>query len=102
MGDALGAMGINGPFLISQMVNFLVMFGLMTVLLWKPAKKRLDERRAMLEKHELQMALPALLVHFDRVLDVMHQQPSPNVVQLLFVGLLPDAFGFPLLQYQQI
>ena len=50
MGDALGAMGINGPFLISQIVNFLVMFGLMTVLLWKPAKKRLDERRAMLEK----------------------------------------------------
>ena len=50
MGDALGAMGINGPFLISQIVNFLVLFGLMTVLLWKPAKKRLDERRAMLEK----------------------------------------------------
>lgn len=50
MGDALGAMGINGPFLISQIVNFLVLFGLMTVLLWKPAKKRLDERRAMLVK----------------------------------------------------
>jgi len=50
VGDALGAMGINGPFLISQIVNFLVLFGLMTVLLWKPAKKRLDERRAMLEK----------------------------------------------------
>ncbi len=50
MGEALGAMGINGPFLISQIVNFLVMFGLLTVLLWKPAKKRLDERRAMLEK----------------------------------------------------
>lgn len=49
MGDALGAMGINGPFLISQIVNFLVMFGLMTVLLWKPAKKRLDERQAMLQ-----------------------------------------------------
>ena len=50
MGEALGAMGINGPFLISQIVNFLVLFGLMTVLLWKPAKKRLDDRRAMLEK----------------------------------------------------
>lgn len=50
MGEALGAMGINGPFLISQIVNFLVLFGLMTVLLWKPAKKRLEERRAMLEK----------------------------------------------------
>ena len=50
MGDALSAMGINGPFLISQIVNFLVMFGLLTVLLWKPAKKRLDERRAALLK----------------------------------------------------
>ncbi len=50
MGEALGAMGINGPFLISQIVNFLVMFGLLTVLLWKPAKKRLDERQAMLQK----------------------------------------------------
>lgn len=50
MGDALSAMGINGPFLISQVVNFLVMFGLLTVLLWKPARKRLDERQAMLLK----------------------------------------------------
>ena len=50
MGDALGAMGINGPFLISQIVNFLVLFGLLTVLMWKPAKKRLDERQAMLQK----------------------------------------------------
>ncbi len=50
MGDALSEMGINGPFLISQIVNFLVMFGLLTVLLWKPAKKRLDERRASLQK----------------------------------------------------
>jgi F-type H+-transporting ATPase subunit b len=43
-------MGINGPFLISQVVNFLVMFGLLTVLLWKPARNRLEERRAMLKK----------------------------------------------------
>ena len=50
MGDALGAMGINGPFLISQVINFLVLFGLLTVLLWKPAKKRLDERQAMLQQ----------------------------------------------------
>jgi len=50
VGEALSAMGINGPFLISQIVNFLVMFGLLTVLMWKPAKKRLDEREAMLQK----------------------------------------------------
>lgn len=50
MGDALGEMGINPTFLISQIVNFLVMFGLITVLMWKPARKRLDERQAMLKK----------------------------------------------------
>ena len=50
MGEALGAMGINGPFLISQIVNFLIMFGALTFLLWKPAKKRLDERQAILQK----------------------------------------------------
>ena len=50
MGDALGAMGINGPFLISQIVNFLILFGLLTVMMWKPARKRLDERQATLQK----------------------------------------------------
>lgn len=50
MSDALSAMGINLPFLISQIVNFLILFGLLTILLWKPAKKRLDERREMLEQ----------------------------------------------------
>lgn len=50
MGEALGAMGINGPFLISQIVNFLVLFGLLSVLLWKPARKRLEERQVMLKK----------------------------------------------------
>ena len=50
MGDALGAMGINGTFLISQVINFLLLFAVLTLLLWKPAKKRLDEREAMLQK----------------------------------------------------
>lgn len=50
MGEALSAMGINGPFLISQIVNFLVLFGLLSVLLWKPARKRLEERRELLKK----------------------------------------------------
>lgn len=60
MGEALGAMGINGPFLISQIVNFLVMFGLLTVLLWKPAKNRLDQRREMLKQQEEDAAAAAL------------------------------------------
>ncbi|MBN1954524.1 MAG: F0F1 ATP synthase subunit B [Anaerolineae bacterium] len=52
MGEALGELGINGPFLLSQAVNFLILFGLLTVLLWKPAMRRLEERREMLRKQE--------------------------------------------------
>lgn len=53
MSDALSSMGINLPFLISQIVNFLILFALLTVLLWKPAKKRLDERQEMLEQQRV-------------------------------------------------
>jgi F-type H+-transporting ATPase subunit b len=50
VGEALGAMGINGPFLLFQVVNFLVLFGALTIFLWKPARKRLEDRQAMLKK----------------------------------------------------
>lgn len=50
MGSALASMGINLPFLISQVVNFLILFGLLSFLLWKPAQQRLDERREMLQQ----------------------------------------------------
>jgi len=50
VGEALGEMGINGPFLLFQVVNFLILFGLLTIFLWKPAKQRLDERQAMLQQ----------------------------------------------------
>lgn len=53
MSDALQAMGINGPFLISQVVNFLILFGLLTVLIWKPARQRLADRREMLEQQRV-------------------------------------------------
>lgn len=52
MGEALEALGINGPFLLSQAVNFLILFGLLTLLLWKPALRRLDERREMLRQQQ--------------------------------------------------
>lgn len=52
MGDALTALGINGPFLISQAVNFLILFGVLTLLLWKPAMRRLDARREMLRQQQ--------------------------------------------------
>ncbi len=52
MGDALTALGINGSFLLSQAVNFLILFGVLTLLLWKPAMRRLDARREMLRQQQ--------------------------------------------------
>jgi len=45
-------MGINGPFLLSQIVNFLILFLVMAVFLWKPLMRNLDNRRQMLEKEK--------------------------------------------------
>ncbi|NIV35222.1 MAG: F0F1 ATP synthase subunit B [Anaerolineae bacterium] len=56
MGEAFGALGINGPFLLAQIVNFLILFVAMSVLLWKPLVRRLDERRQMLEKEKADAA----------------------------------------------
>ena len=52
MGDALTSMGINGPFLVSQIVNFLILFVVLGVFLWKPLMQNLDKRRQMLEKEK--------------------------------------------------
>lgn len=50
--DALKTMGVNPWFLVSQIVNFLVLFGVLRVALWKPLLQRLDERRQVLEKEK--------------------------------------------------
>ena len=52
MGGIAGALGINPIFLVSQIVNFVILFGLMGIFLWRPLMKRLDERREMLTKQE--------------------------------------------------
>lgn len=43
--EALGALGVNGPFLLSQIVNFLILFLALRLLLWKPMLKMLTERK---------------------------------------------------------
>jgi len=43
--EALEALGINGPFLLSQIVNFLILFLALRFLLWKPMLKMLNERK---------------------------------------------------------
>ncbi len=50
MSEALEALGINGPFLLSQIVNFLILFIGLRFILWKPLMKRLEERREMLQQ----------------------------------------------------
>jgi len=41
----LGALGVNGPFLISQVVNFLILFAVLYFLLWKRILRMLDQRK---------------------------------------------------------
>lgn len=43
--EALEALGINGPFLLSQIVNFLILFLVLRFLLWKPMLKMFNERK---------------------------------------------------------
>ncbi len=43
--EALGSLGVNGPFLLSQIVNFLILFAALYFLLWKRILKMLDERK---------------------------------------------------------
>lgn len=58
MGEALGSLGINGSFLLAQIVNFLIVFVALWAFLWKPALRRIDERRERLrqEKENAQAA----------------------------------------------
>lgn len=48
--DPLGALGINGGFLIAQLVNFGIIFVLFTALAWRPIVRRLDERAMKIAK----------------------------------------------------
>lgn len=49
-GDPLGALGINGGFLLAQWVNFGLIFVLLTVLLWRPIMNHLDARGAKIKQ----------------------------------------------------
>jgi F-type H+-transporting ATPase subunit b len=44
-GGALGSLGINPPFLLSQIVNFLILFAVLRLLLWKRILKMLEQRK---------------------------------------------------------
>jgi len=40
----MGAIGIDWQVLLAQFVNFAILFGLLTVVLYKPMRRMLDER----------------------------------------------------------
>ena len=43
-GSPLDALGINQGFLIAQIINFLIIFGFLTLILWRPVVRMLDNR----------------------------------------------------------
>jgi F-type H+-transporting ATPase subunit b len=48
--EALGKLGINPAFLISQIVNFAILFIVLSLVVWKPFVKMMDERRQRIQK----------------------------------------------------
>jgi F-type H+-transporting ATPase subunit b len=49
-GDPLGTLGINMGLMISQWINFVTVFLLLTVLLWRPMLNAMDARAAKIKK----------------------------------------------------
>ena len=50
MGEAFGALGINVPGLIAQIINFSLLLALLYFVLYKPILRRLDERSARIQE----------------------------------------------------
>jgi F-type H+-transporting ATPase subunit b len=49
-GDPLASLGINLGFLIAQIINFLLLFGILTYFLWNPLRNMMDSRTAEIQK----------------------------------------------------
>ena len=45
MGEIFGQLGINGPFLIAQIVNFIVLLFILRLVLYKPVLNMLESRK---------------------------------------------------------
>lgn len=48
--NPLVPLGINTGFLLAQIINFLLLFGLLTIFLWRPLMNMLDSRAAKIQK----------------------------------------------------
>jgi F-type H+-transporting ATPase subunit b len=49
-GGGLDALGLNAGYLLAQIINFLIIFGALGALLWRPIINMLDARSAKIEK----------------------------------------------------
>ncbi len=50
MGEFVNSLGISGPTLIAQVVNFIILFGLLYLVAYKPIMRMLDERSGKVEE----------------------------------------------------
>ncbi len=49
-GDEMEGIGINLPLLIAFVINFIILFALLSIFLYKPVLKMLDERQAKIKE----------------------------------------------------
>ncbi|MBZ0274817.1 MAG: F0F1 ATP synthase subunit B [Anaerolineae bacterium] len=49
-GGGIAALGLNGGYLVAQIVNFVIIFGALSLMLWRPIINMLDARSAKIEK----------------------------------------------------
>ncbi len=82
----IGALGINLPSLIAQLINFGLLFALLSVLLYRPLLRVLDERRKRIQEGlEASDEAKRRLAHTEqevaRELDKARQEGQTMVVQ---------------------
>ncbi len=49
-GGGIAALGLNAGYLLAQIINFVIIFGALTLLLWRPIVNMLDARAAKIAK----------------------------------------------------
>jgi F-type H+-transporting ATPase subunit b len=84
LGEALGELGINGTFLLAQIVNFSILLGIMSIFLWKPLMERLDERREMMrEQRENAEAIAETREEIQREREAIMEEARTEANELL-------------------
>jgi len=82
----LEALGINPAFLLSQIVNFLILFALLYFLLWKRVLKMLDERKRRIaqgleEAEQARRERERAAQEYERLLEEARQERDKIIAQ---------------------